>query len=123
VSAASEPGPLADEAARLVAAGLEWAQRTASAIDPGGDRIATGAAECAGCPVCRAVRALRDPSPDTAERLTAVVTELATMVVAGLRTVDARRGHDPGHPTDQDRPNARRGRGPRGSGVEHIDIA
>ena len=123
MSAASEPGPLADEAARLVAAGLEWAQRAASAIDPGGDRIATGAPECAGCPVCRAVRALRDPSPETAERLTAVVTELATMVVAGLRTVDAHRGHDPGHPTDQDRPQARRRRRPRGSGVEHIDIA
>jgi hypothetical protein len=80
-----EAGPLADEAAYLVEAALGWAQRAAVALDPHGDRLATGAPECSACPVCRTVGALRDPSPEFTERLTHTVTELATALAAGLR--------------------------------------
>jgi len=114
-----EPGPLADEAARLVEAGLQWAQRLVASVDPTGERLATGAPECGACPVCRAVAALRDPSPEVTERITTTVTDLATLVVTGLRTLDGHRAH---RPFGDDREDVQQPR-PRGSGVEHIDIA
>jgi hypothetical protein len=137
MSAAQEPGPLADEAARLVEAGLEWAQRLVAAVDPGGEHVATGAPECAGCPLCRALSALRDPNPETAERLTGMVTDLATLVVTGLRAADAHvgaargapgpgptaygdPGDDGGHVAGE---HARERPRRRGTGIEHIDIA
>jgi hypothetical protein len=121
----TEPGPLADEAQRLVEAGLAWAQRLVAAVDPAGERLATGAPECGACPICRAVAALRDPSPEVTERITATVTDLATLVATGLRTLDGHLAHPHGSfgddPQDVPRPGARRRNG--GSGVEHIDIA
>lgn len=122
----NEPGPLAEEAARLVEAALAWAQRAASAVDPAGERIATGAPECAGCPVCRTVSALRDPDPELAERLTGVLTDMASLLVTGLRTVEARTGHRPRaphRPAAGEPPEPRPGPARRGPGVEHIDIA
>jgi len=119
VSHRAEAGPLADEAARLVEAGLEWARRAASAVDPAGERIATGAPECQGCPVCRTVSALRDPSPEVAERLTGVVTDLASLVAAGLRAFETHTGQHGAGPTVPAEPRERR----RDTGVEHIDIA
>lgn len=128
MSGHQEPGPLAAEAARLVEAGLEWAQRLAASVDPTGERLATGAPECGVCPVCRAMSALRDPSPEMAERLTSAVTELATLVAAGLRAFEGhvgpagQREHSGGgDPATAWRPASRPRR--RGSGVEHIDIA
>lgn len=113
----SAQGPLADEAARLVDAALDWARRAASAVDPTGERIATGAPECGVCPVCRAVSALRDPSPEVAERLTGVVTDLATLVATGLRAFDGHRGD----PAEGQPPRPKPDR--QSSGVQHIDIA
>lgn len=136
-------GPLAEEAARLVEAGLDWARRAASAANP--ERVATGAPECAGCPFCRAVHALREPNPEVAERLTGVVTDLATLVATGLRAFEAHTGsgagaaassadgagaaHASGAPQGSGAPHGtepggaadRAGR--RRPGVEHIDIA
>jgi hypothetical protein len=111
-----DTGPLADEAAQFAAAAVGWAQRLAGTIDS--DRIATGAPECTGCPICRAISALRDPGPDIADRLTRTVTDLATTIAAGLRhAFDGHHGNsapDPGGPGD---------RAPGTHGVERIDIA
>jgi hypothetical protein len=111
-----DTGPLADEAAQFAAAALGWAQRMAGSIDP--DRIATGAPECTGCPVCRTIHALRDPGPDLADRLTRTVTDLATTIAAGLR--HAFDGHHASH--DDDVP-ADADPGKPASGFQRIDIA
>ncbi|MEU4564879.1 hypothetical protein AB0F72_41415 [Actinoplanes sp. NPDC023936] len=45
----------------------------------------TGSAECCVCPICRAIAALRDPSPETAERLATSAGEIATGVAGLMR--------------------------------------
>ncbi|MEU4567178.1 hypothetical protein [Micromonospora sp. NPDC023956] len=47
--------------------------------------FATGTAECDVCPICRAMRALRDPSPEFAERLATGAGDLAAGVASLLR--------------------------------------
>ncbi|WP_233413982.1 hypothetical protein [Nucisporomicrobium flavum] len=46
---------------------------------------ATGTAECCVCPICRAIAAVRDPDPHTAERLAAGAGDLATGVASIMR--------------------------------------
>ena len=109
-----EPGALAEEAARLVEAAADWARRVVSVVDPDGDRIATGAPECAVCPVCRAIGAIRHEHPEVAERVTVVVTEVATALAGLLRTAfDGPEHGAPGGGTAH----------ATGSGVEHIDLS
>jgi hypothetical protein len=50
-----------------------------------GTGFATGSPECCVCPVCRVIAAMRDPSPDLAERLASGAGELATGVTGLLR--------------------------------------
>lgn len=50
-----------------------------------GSGWATGSAECCVCPVCKAIAATRDPSPERAERLAAGAGDLATGVASVLR--------------------------------------
>jgi hypothetical protein len=88
----------------------------AGSIDP--DRIATGAPECTGCPVCRTISALRDPGPDLADRVTRTVTDLATTIAAGLR--HAFDGHH-GHPAPDE--DVHEDPVPSTHGVQRIDIA
>jgi hypothetical protein len=81
-----------------------------SAVDPEGDRLDTGAPECAACPICRAVSALRTEHPEAAERVAAVAAEAAVTVAGLLRAVFE------GHrdvPPEPDREH----------GVEHIDLS
>jgi hypothetical protein len=111
-----DTGPIADEAAQFAAAALGWAQRMAGSIDP--DRIATGAPECTGCPVCRTIHALRDPGPEFADRLTRTVTDLATTIATGLR--HAFDGH---HPGGGDAPADTTDSGKPAPGFQRIDIA
>jgi hypothetical protein len=54
----------------LLAAAQEWLQRTAG--QPGAERIATGAPECAWCPVCQLILLLRGDRLDLSR---AAVTE------------------------------------------------
>lgn len=109
MTATSDAGPLAGEAAALVEAALAWAQRAATALGP--DTHA-----CTACPLCRAVSALREPSPELSDRLTASVTDLATAVAAGLRMAfDGPNSHQPHKPDDPPHGHAQ-------GGVEHIDI-
>ncbi|MEV6811247.1 hypothetical protein [Micromonospora sp. NPDC051296] len=50
-----------------------------------GAGFATGAAECCVCPVCRGIAALRDPSPEFAERLATGAGDLAAGLASFLR--------------------------------------
>ncbi|SCE89746.1 hypothetical protein GA0074695_1985 [Micromonospora viridifaciens] len=56
--------------------------RTAS---PAGPNFATGSPECCVCPICRVIEALRDPSPEFAERLATGAGDLAAGVASLLR--------------------------------------
>ncbi|MFG1777243.1 hypothetical protein ACGFIG_12540 [Micromonospora sp. NPDC049048] len=108
---ATDPGSAREEAERLVATALAAARLAAAGSkdgqwgplggivssvlghsgDPGasagpsGGGFATGAAECCVCPVCRGIAALRDPSPEFAERLATGAGDLAAGVASLLR--------------------------------------
>jgi hypothetical protein len=62
-----EPGPLAEEAARLVGAAQDWLHRVVG--EPDTPRMATGAPECCWCPLCQLIATLRGERPDLVERL------------------------------------------------------
>ncbi|MFU8872481.1 hypothetical protein [Micromonospora sp. SL4-19] len=57
----------------------------ASGATTGGAGFATGSPECCVCPVCRGIAALRDPSPEFAERLATGAGDLAAGVASLLR--------------------------------------
>jgi hypothetical protein len=67
-------GSLGDEAAKLLGALAEWAGdhvagplgETVREVD---EHIATGEAECLYCPICRAVHAVRETSPEMKAQL------------------------------------------------------
>jgi hypothetical protein len=110
-----DPGSAREEAERLVATALAAARLAASgpatdlagpigrlgemisgvlgqpagpekaADGAGHGRFATGTPECCVCPICRAVAALRDPSPEFAERLATGAGDLAAGVASMLR--------------------------------------
>ncbi len=79
-----EPGPLPDEAARLVEAALDWARRSVPEGWAEGD--------CTGCPACRTVRAVHSGSPELTEKLTAAVTDVAAAASGLLRVLSEARG-------------------------------
>jgi hypothetical protein len=95
----SPPGPLAEEAARLVEALGEWA-RTAA----GGVSMPTtgGGPECQLCPFCQLLALVRRTQPETFGHL----ADASASMVAALRTIVERHEHG----------------GPRTSGVERIDL-
>ncbi|WBB67213.1 hypothetical protein [Micromonospora sp. WMMD812] len=108
---ATDPGSAREEAERLVATLLATARmasagRAAGPWGPiggiassvlghsagsggsaprGGGAFATGTPECCVCPVCRGIAALRDPSPEFAERLATGAGDLAAGVASLLR--------------------------------------
>ncbi len=67
----AQPGPLVEEAAKLIGAAQEWLHRRI-----GDDSIATGSAECCWCPLCQLVATLRGERPELAERFAEVQTTL-----------------------------------------------
>nr|WP_254910112.1 hypothetical protein [Micromonospora sp. NBS 11-29] len=72
--------------------------------------FATGSAECCVCPVCRGIAALRDPSPEFAERLATGAGDLAAGVASVLRAFAPTEPHAPTEPD---------GPAPTGSG-DHV---
>lgn len=74
------PGETADDRSGGGSAGPEPVDGSA-----GHRRFATGSAECCVCPICRAMAALRDPSPEFAERLATGAGDLAAGVASLLR--------------------------------------
>jgi hypothetical protein len=94
----TEPvGSAAEEAARLFAAVQDWAR---ARFDH--EHLATGSAECQVCPVCQGIAALRQVRPETVEHL----LDAAASFVAALKSTMPAPSPD----------------GPRGNGVEHIDV-
>lgn len=92
----AEPvGSVAEEAAKLFGALSGWARD----LD---DHVATGAAECSYCPICRTVHALRHTSPEVRTQLATAATALLQAASGLLATVA---------PEQPDR-----------GGVEHIDL-
>ena len=107
-------GTLGEEAAKLLGALSGWArdhaaeagdglsglasQAAASAHDLN-DHLATGAAECTVCPVCRTVSALRQVSPEVSAHLSAAMSSLAQAAAAFLATAPRSTGspHDLEH--------------------------
>lgn len=93
-------GTVAEEAVKLLGALSDWAKDAVGEVD---QHLATGAAECTFCPVCRTVHAVRQLSPE-------VKTQLATAATAFL---DAAAGLMSGAATGQTvRPER----------VQHIDL-
>jgi hypothetical protein len=92
------PGPLAEEAARLVEAITEWARGAVGDVSMPG--LADGP-ECQICPVCQLLALLRRTQPETFGHL----ADASASMVAALRTVVDRHDH-----------------GRRASGVERIDL-
>jgi hypothetical protein len=76
-----EPGPLGEEALRLVEAAREWAVWTFPDAEA---HSASGAPECSWCPLCRAVAVLRGDRPEVTERLAEVLTAVAGALAAVL---------------------------------------
>jgi hypothetical protein len=99
--------PVRDEAERLVAAAIAAISLAARGLGTAGSRrpgsashgsgFATGSPECCVCPVCRVISAMRDPSPDLAERLASGAGDLATAVAGILRSL-SRAGARPNPP-------------------------
>lgn len=96
---ATQPGPLAEEAARLVEAMAEWAR---SAVGDVSMPNAGGGAECQVCPFCQLLALLRRTQPETFGHL----ADASASIVAALRTVVERHDHAGSHK----------------SGVERIDL-
>ena len=111
-------GSLGEEAAKLLGALSGWARDHAADAGDGlsdlgshaaasahdlNEHLATGGPECTVCPVCRAVSAVRQLSPEVTTHLTAAMSSLAQAATALLATPP----HDAGGQ----------------HGVEHIDLA
>jgi hypothetical protein len=77
VSEAHEVGPLAEEAAKLL-----------------GEHLATGAAECTVCPLCRTVHAVRQLNPEVTNHLASAVSSLAQAAAALMATPTRRPADD-----------------------------
>jgi hypothetical protein len=70
-----------------------WAAGTAGrGLGHGFAGWATGSPECCVCPLCRAIAAVRDPTPQTAARLATGAGDLATGVASMMRALSALSG-------------------------------
>ena len=98
-------GTLGDEAVKLLDAVQDWARRNFN--DPATAHIATGAPECAWCPICQFITVLRGDRPEISDK----IAEAVATMVATLRTVVDAAASSPG-----------RGAGRADSRVQHIDL-
>lgn len=94
-------GTLGEEAAKLLGVLSGWAREHAPDAGDGlsglashaassaheiNDRLATGAVECTVCPLCRAISAVRQVSPEVTAHLSAAVGSLAQAAAALMAT-------------------------------------
>jgi hypothetical protein len=105
-------GSLAEEAAKLLGALSGWAREQGDGVSSmtgslaGGvadelhEHLATGSSECAWCPVCRTVAAVRQTSPEVRAHLASAASSFM-LAISGLMATEA--------PA-------------RGGSVEHIDL-
>jgi hypothetical protein len=95
----AEPGPLGEEAARLVEAFADWARgaapwATAHLHDL---PIASDSAECKLCPLCQALSMLRHTRPESFAHLADATSSLLAAARTMLESVDVAGRHaDPG---------------------------
>ncbi|MEV0898096.1 hypothetical protein [Actinoplanes sp. NPDC049802] len=118
------PGSAREEAERLVAAILARASASPAGGHSSGDGfgllgesvagligmlsrddLATGSAECCVCPVCRAIAAVRDPSPETAERIAASAGDIASGVAGLMRAFSSLAAEKPRPPAPRAKPS------------------
>lgn len=80
----TEPGPLGEEAARLLGVAQQWLHR--AVLDPATAKVATGSPECCGCPFCQLIAAARRDRPELAERLSETMAAMSHLqgALAGL---------------------------------------
>ena len=101
-------GSVAEEAAKLLGALSGWAREHGDGATSMADsishelheHIATGSPECAWCPVCRTISAIRQTSPEVRAHLTSAASSLM-LAVSGMMAT---------HPHTRD------------AHVEHIDL-
>jgi hypothetical protein len=79
-------GSVAEEAVKLLGALSGWAKDVAGDVD---EHLATGAPECTYCPVCRAVHAVRDLSPEVKTQFASAATTFLE-AAAGLMATAGR---------------------------------
>ncbi len=125
--AAPEVGSVAAEAVKLFGALADMARQQGGEVGAGvggavdhaaatmkeiNDHLATDAAECKYCPVCRTVNLVRETSPEVRAHLTSAASSLLQAAAGLLETLP-----QPGQVAkgDADIP-------PRGAAVEHIDL-
>jgi hypothetical protein len=81
---------VAEEAAKLLGAFSGWAKEhgdgLSSFTDGLHEHVATGSPECAWCPVCRTVAAIRQTSPEVVAHLTSAASSLMLAVSAMMAT-------------------------------------
>jgi hypothetical protein len=84
-------GSVAEEAAKLFGALSGWAREHGEGVGAMADsltgelhdHLATGSPECAWCPVCRTVAAVRQTSPEVRDHLASAASSLM-MAVSGM---------------------------------------
>lgn len=100
-------GTISDEAVKLLDAVQDWARRNFG--DPATAHIATGAPECAWCPICQFIAILRGERPEISDK----IAEVGASLVATLRAVvDAAAASGPRRPGEQ-----------AAHHVQHIDLS
>jgi hypothetical protein len=108
----TEPGPLGEEATRLLGAAQQWLHRVV--LDPATAKVATGSPECCWCPLCQLIAAARGDRPELAERLSeamAAMTDLQGALAGLLRSVT------------ETSSAAEAGQGPPARDVQRIDLS
>ena len=100
---AHEVGSLGEETAKLLGALSGWAREHAGDAGEGlsgfaahaaaaahdlDDHLATGAAECTVCPLCRTIHAVRRLSPEVTGHLTSAAASLAHAAAAFMATAE-----------------------------------
>jgi hypothetical protein len=102
-------GGIGAETAKLFEALHEWSRTTFAAGGPlGPERIATGAPECAWCPICQLIGVLRGERPELTDKISEAGSALVTAVRALLDS-----GANPHFPHAKPAPHRN---------VQHIDL-
>jgi len=82
----TDPTSAREEAERLVATVLATVS-SGSLFGAAPGPFSTGSAECCVCPVCRAIAAMREPTPEFAERVATGAGDFAAGVASLLRSL------------------------------------
>lgn len=94
-------GSAAEEAVKLLGAFAAHAAEVAGQMNHSlDDHLATGAAECTYCPICRAVHIAREASPDVGVHLASAA---ASLMQAAASVLSAVASSGPGHGAEPSR--------------------